>query len=309
MDKLFSIMQIIAPIVLAVFFGALARKKQLLTPEENQGLQSFVIKFGLPCIIFKSCLTADIGMESLTSMAMIIPFVLISSLWSYAARKKRFPYYNMPMLFSAQETGMLGLPLFMLLFGADQAYRMGVLDLSQALICYPTIAILSAPANTNPSPKQIIKSIVTSPFVIVSLLGLGLNLSGIRAWMESVGFGGIILESAGFLGQPVSALMIFSVGYNFSLAKDCRATIFKISAIHFLWFAFAGAAIQGLLCLIPNVDPLTRWVLLLYTVLPTSYQATSFGRTEEDKTMASGVCSVLTAVTLVICCIMAAFAA
>ena len=309
MDKLFSIMQIIAPIVLAVFFGALARKKQLLTPEENQGLQSFVIKFGLPCIIFKSCLTADIGMESLTSMAMIIPFVLISSLWSYAARKKRFPYYNMPMLFSAQETGMLGLPLFMLLFGADQAYRMGVLDLSQALICYPTIAILSAPANTNPSPKQIIKSIVTSPFVIVSLLGLGLNLSGIRAWMESVGFGGIILESAGFLGQPVSALMIFSVGYNFSLAKDCRATIFKISAIHFLWFAFAGAAIQGLLCLIPNVDPLTRWVLLLYTVLPTSYLSTSFGRTEEDKTMASGVCSVLTAVTLVIFCIMAAFAA
>lgn len=309
MDKLFSIMQIIAPIVLAVFFGAMARKKQLLSPEENQGLQTFVIKFGLPCIIFKSCLTADIGMESLTSMAMIIPFVLISSLWSYAARKKRFPYYNMPMLFSAQETGMLGLPLFMLLFGADQAYRMGVLDLSQALVCYPTIAILSAPANTNPSPKQIIKSIVTSPFMIVSLLGLGLNLSGIRAWMESVGIGGIVLESAGFLGQPVSALMIFSVGYNFSLAKDCRATIFKISTIHFLWFAFAGAVIQGLLCLIPNVDPLTRWVLLLYTVLPTSYLATSFGRTEEDKTMASGVCSVLTAVTLVIFCIMAAFAA
>ena len=309
MGKLFSIMQIIAPIVLAVFFGALARKKQLLTPEENQGLQSFVIKFGLPCIIFKSCLTADIGMESLTSMAMIIPFVLISSLWSYAARKKRFPYYNMPMLFSAQETGMLGLPLFMLLFGADQAYRMGVLDLSQTLVCYPTIAILSAPANTNPSPKQIIKSIVTSPFVIVSLLGLGLNLSGIRGWMESVGFGGIVLESAGFLGQPVSALMIFSVGYNFSLAKDSRSTIFKVSAIHFGYYALAGVLIQLGLFLVPNVDALTRWAILMYTTLPASYLAPSLGRTEDDYTMASGVCSVLTVVSLLIFCVIAAFVA
>ena len=59
MEKLFSIIQVVAPIVLAVFLGVIARKKQLLTPEENQGLQSFVIKFGLPCVIFKSCLTAD----------------------------------------------------------------------------------------------------------------------------------------------------------------------------------------------------------------------------------------------------------
>ena len=309
MEKIITITQVIAPIFVAVFLGILAKQKKLLTPEHIQGLQQFVIHFGLPCVIFNSCLTANIGAESLSSMALTLPFVVIATLAAFAARKKQFPYHNFPQLFTAQETGMLGIPLFMILFGVDQAYRMGVLDLTQAVTAYPTIAILSARTTENPSPKAIVKSILTSPLLIMSMLGLVLNLSGIGAWLESMGVLGIITESTGFLGQPISAMMIFSVGYNFSLAKECRSTIFKVSAIHFGYYALAGILIQLALFLIPNVDAMTRWAILMYTTLPASYLAPSLGRTEEDYTMASGVCSVLTVISLLIFCIMAAFVA
>ena len=309
MEKIITIAQVIAPIFVAVFLGVLARSKKLLTPEQNQGLQQFVINFGLPCVIFNSCLTADIGAESLSSMAMTLPFVIIATLGAFAARKQMFPYHNFPQLFAAQETGMLGIPLFMILFGAGQAYRMGVMDLTQAVTAYPTIAILSARTTDNPSPKAILKSIVTSPLLIMSMLGLTLNLSGIGNWLAEIGVLGIITESTGFLGQPISAMMIFSVGYNFSLAKGSRSTIFKVSAIHFGYYALAGVLIQLGLFLVPNVDALTRWAILMYTTLPASYLAPSLGRTEEDYTMASGVCSVLTVVSLLIFCVMAAFVA
>ena len=309
MEKIITITQVIAPIFVAVFLGILAKQKKLLTPEHIQGLQQFVINFGLPCVIFNSCLTANIGAESLSSMALTLPFVVIATLAAFAARKKQFPYHNFPQLNTAQETGKLGIPLFMILFGVDQAYRMGVLDLTQAVTAYPTIAILSARTTENPSPKAIVKSILTSPLLIMSMLGLVLNLSGIGAWLESMGVLGIITESTGFLGQPISAMMIFSVGYNFSLAKNCRATIFKVSAIHFGYYALAGILIQLALFLIPNVDAMTRWAILMYTTLPASYLAPSLGRTEEDYTMASGVCSVLTVISLLIFCIMAAFVA
>jgi len=309
MEKVFTIARVIVPIFVAVFLGLFARKKQLLTPEQNQGLQQFVINFGLPCVIFNSCLTADIGVESISSMALVLPFMVIGTLAAFAARKKQFPYFNFPQLFAAQETGMLGIPLFMILFGADQAYRMGVLDLTQAVTAYPVIAMLSARTTENPSPKAILKSVLTSPLLIMSMSGLVLNLSGIGAWLDSVGILGIITESTGFLGQPISAMMIFSVGYNFSLAKDCRATIFKVSAIHFAYYAFAGILIQLALFPIPNVDSMTRWAILMFTTLPASYLAPSLGRTEEDFTMASGVCSVLTVVSLVVFCVMAAFVA
>ncbi len=309
MERFWTVAQVIAPIFAAIFLGMLAKRKQLLTPEENQGLQKFVMNFGLPCVVFNSCLTAQMGVESLSSMALALPLVVIGTFWAFRARKKQFPYYNLPQLFTAQETGMLGIPLYMILFGVDKAYRMGVLDLTQAVTAYPVIAILSADAGVNPSVGKIVKKVLTSPLLIMSMLGLALNLSGIGKWLDAVGIGGVITESTSFLGQPISAMMIFSVGYNFSLTKGNRDVIVKISLIHFLLFAVGGVLIQLALCLIPNVDMLTRWALLLYCTLPASYLAPSLGRSQEDFTVASGVCSILTVVSIAVFCCIAAIVA
>ena len=309
MERFWTVAQVIAPIFAAIFLGMLAKRKQLLKPEENQGLQKFVMNFGLPCVVFNSCLTAQMGVESLSSMALALPLVVIGTFWAFRARKKQFPYYNLPQLFTAQETGMLGIPLYMILFGVDQAYRMGVLDLTQAVTAYPVIAILSADAGENPSVGKIVKKVLTSPLLIMSMLGLALNLSGIGRWLDAVGIGGVITESTSFLGQPISAMMIFSVGYNFALTKGNRDVIVKISVIHFLLFTIGGILIQLALCLIPNVDMLTRWALLLYCTLPASYLAPSLGRSQEDFTVASGVCSILTVVSIAVFCCIAAIVA
>lgn len=305
MEHVFTIAQVIAPIFTAIILGIVARRRQLMTDEGVRGLQQFVMKFGLPCVIFNSCLTADIGAESLTSMVLVIPSVLLGTLWAFWARKSKLPYHNLPQLFTAQETGMLGIPLFMILFGTDQAYRMGVLDLAQAVTAYPTIAILSAATQENPSPKAITKSVLTSPLLIMSALGLFLNITGIATWLNALGIRSVITECTGFLAQPVSAMMIFAVGYNFSLEKGNRSVIFKLSAGHFLYFTLCGLIIQGILLLIPDVDSMTRWALLLYCMLPASYLAPTLGRTQKDFTVASGVCSLLTIPTLVVFCIIA----
>lgn len=304
MDKILNIAQVILPILMAVALGIIARRRKLMTAQDIQGLQNFVMQFGLPCVIFNSCLTADIGAESLTSMVLVLPSVLLGTLWAFRARKK-LPYHNLPQLFTAKETGMLGIPLFMILFGADQAYRMGVLDLAQSMTAIPTIAILTAATGENVSPAYVIKRVFSSPLMILSILGLTLNISGVGAWMDSVGLRDVLTECTGFLGQPISALMIFAVGYNFSLEKESGAAIFRLSLTHFVYFALWGLVIQGLLFLVPGVDALTRWAILLYTTLPASYLAPSLGRKQEDYTMASGVCSVLTIPALIVFCIIA----
>ena len=306
MEKFLSVLQVVVPIFSAILLGMVAKKKRLLTPEGIQGLQQFVMNIGLPCIIFNSCLTANVGAESLGTMALVTPTMICTTLWAFRARKSKFPYHNFPQLFCAQETGMLGIPLFIILFGSAHAYRMGILDLAQAVSAYPTIAILSANAGDNPSPKAIIKKVLASPFLIMSVLGLTLNISGIGAFLNDIGVRDVITESTGFLAQPVSALMIFSVGYNFALSSGNRKEVFRICTIHFVTFAVIGLLIQLGLFLIPNVAPETRWSILLYSLLPASYLAPSLGRTEEDFSMSSSVCSVLTIATLIVFCIMAA---
>lgn len=307
MEQILRIAQVVLPILVAVALGMFARRRAVMSEQDVRGLQQFVMKFGLPCVIFNSCLTAEIGSESLTSMVLVLPSVLLGTLWAFRARKKQLPYHNLPQLFCAQETGMLGIPLFMILFGVDQAYRMGVLDIAQALTAHPTIAILAAASEKNPSTRSVIKNVLTSPLLIMSLLGLTLNLIGVSGWLDDLGLLNVLTECTGFLGQPISALMIFAVGYNFSLEKGNRSVILRLSVGHFLYFALWGLVIQGVLFLIPGVDALTRWSILLYTTLPASYLAPTLGRSREDYTVASGVCSLLTIPALVVFCIIAVF--
>ena len=306
MNQITSFIQLVAPIFCAVALGILARKRKMLTPEGTQGLQDFVINLGLPCVIFNSCLTADIGAESVGTMLLVFPVVLLCSVCTFRYTKKHNSYHNLPMLFTAQETGTLGIPLFILLFGADQAYRMGILDLTQAIIVFPVIAILSSNAMENPSPLDVAKKALSSPLMIMSLTGLFLNLTGIGNLLDSVGIGQIITSCTSFLAQPVSALMIFCVGYNFTLDKENRGEILKISGIHFVLFFLLGLIVQAGLFLIPNVEPETRWAVLMYSTLPACYLAPGLGRNEKEYIIASGICSVLTIVSLVIFCILAA---
>lgn len=309
MEKLLTVLQVIVPIFAAILLGFFARRRQLITPQENRGLQQFVTKFCLPCVLFNSCLNSDFGPEAVPTMALLLPLLFLSSFFAFRARKgKRFPYYNLPFLFTAQESGMLGIPLFLVLFGADQAFRMSLLDMSQALVAIPVLTFLTSSPGTNPTPKQIVKQLFTSPLLLMSLLGLALNLTGAADVLNRMGIGGILTETTSFLAQPVSAVILFAVGYNFSLGEGSRGQIFRLSAIHMGVFALICGIIQGLLCLLPQVAAETRWAVLLYCMLPASFLTPGLGRNEEEYTIASGVCSLLTVVTLTVFCIMAVLA-
>jgi len=305
MDKWIAAAKVVIPIFAAVFLGIFSRRKGLFSPEESRGLQQYVMKFGIPCMLFNSTLTASMGAESLTSMALLLPFMAVSTFCGFYVRKKKLHYHNFPMLFAAQESGMLGIPLFIALFGTAQAYRMGVLDLTQAIIAIPVISLLAADPGENLSPLALAGKVISSPLLILSALGLVLNLSGAAAWLEEIGVLGILSETTAFLAQPVSAVMLFCVGCSFSLAGKDRNLIIKISIVHFLAFAVAGLIIQGILLLLPQVDPMTRWAVLLYTTLPGSYIAPTLARTEEEGTLAAGVCSLLTVSCLAVFCAVA----
>ncbi len=299
-----KVLEIIMPIFATIAIGIWAKKKNTITEEVNMGLQKFVMTFCLPCVLFNSCLTGNFGMESVTAMVLLLPMVLLSAIWAFCIGKKRYPYHNFPQLFSAQETGMLGIPLYMTLFGAAQAYRMGILDLAQNFVAIPVIAILSANTGKNPSVGYVAKKVFRSPLLLMSLLGLTLNLTGAINVLNEIGIGTVITEVTGFIAQPVSAVILFCVGYNFSLDKGNRKRVFEICGIHLAIYAAICIAIQAALFLVPSVDVGTRWAVLLYCALPGSYLAAGLGRTKEESGIAASVCSILTVTCLMVFCLM-----
>ena len=307
MKNVLSLLEILVPILVCLGLGVLARKKQLLTQEQNQGIQQFVLKFCIPCVLFNSCLQSQLGAESLVTMAMLLPILFLLALWAFWARKKFLPYHNLPMLFAAHETGMLGLPFCMILFGTAEAYRMGVLDMTQGLISIPVMVILSAATGKNISIGGIVKRVLLSPMLIMSVLGFALGLSGAADWLDSVGIGPIITGTTTFLAQPVSAAILFTIGFNFSLRGEAKGKVLKITGICLAFAAASCLIMQGILCLVPKVDAMTRWVVLLYCMLPASFLAPGLAKTREESVVASGVCSVMTVVTLIAFCVIAVF--
>ncbi len=306
MKNFLSLLEIIVPIMVCLGLGVYARRKNLLTPEQTGGVQQFVLKFCFPCVLFNSCLGAQIGAEDVTTMVMLVPVLLLSSLWAFRARRTHFTYHNFPMLFSSYETGMLGIPFCIILFGAGEAYRMGILDMAQGLVSIPILVILTSDTGKGASIKEIVKKVLLSPMLIMSVLGFVLGLSGAADWLNEIGVGQIITGTTSFLGQPVSAAMLFSIGFNFSLSSKNRKEIFRIAGIRIAFSVAACLVMQGILCLVAEVDALTRWVVLLYCLLPGSYLTPTLGRSEQEKVIASGVCSVMTVLTLVGFCMIAA---
>ena len=64
-----------------------------------------------------------------------------------------------------------------------------------------------------------------------------MNLTGAIDFLNEIGIGGIITETTGFIAQPVSAVILFCVGYNFSLEKGNRRKVFEICGLHLGIFA------------------------------------------------------------------------
>lgn len=303
-EKVISVIQVVLPIFCCFFLGLWARKKDVFSSDNIQSFQQFVVKFCLPCLLFRSCLTAEIGVQALSGL--ILPVLLtIGAVWGFRVGRKWFPYHNIPFAFSCKETGMLGIPLYMILFGAEEAFRIGILDVTQAIVAFPVIAILSAAPGTTASAKDVLKGMFRSPLLLFSLTGLLLNLTGSWNWMKSVGVDGIVMDTASYIAQPVSSIMLFCVGYNFSLKGDNRQEVLRIVAAHCVLFLALGLLFQGALFLFPGVNALTRWAVLLYTFLPTSFLVPSLGRTEKDFTITSGVSSVMTVICLAVFCVIA----
>lgn len=309
MNNIIKVLEIVMPIFATIVLGVLAKRKNIFTEEANKGLQKFVMTYCLPCVLFNSCLTGKFAMESFTVMVTVVPLVFLSSLWAFKVRKTKYPYHNLPQLFSSQETGMLGIPLFITLFGTAHAFRMGVLDVAQGFVSIPMIAILSTDTGKNPSVGYVLKKVVQSPLLIMSILGMILNMTGAIDVLNTIGIGGIITEVTEFIAQPISAVILFCVGYNFSLGKENYKHVFEICGWHLAFCALFCVIIQAVLCIDPSVDAATRWAVLLYCALPGSYLAAGLGKTKEESTLAASVCSILTVICLIIFSVIAVLVA
>ena len=299
-----ALLRVILPTLAPILLGMLLRRKRALTETAIAGMKTFVMRFGIPCLLFRTYLDCSFDGAVLAGMAAVLALTLGLAALGFRLRKTAlFGYHSLPMALAEIE-GSLAVPLMTILFGAGQAFRIASLDLAQTLIGVPLVAVLYANGTERVTVKSFLRGIVSVPFAPAVALGLLLNLTGLR---DALGSGmELITGVTDTIAAPVSTLLLLCVGYECRFAAAYRRPVLRLLGLQWALRAAFCAVVQGVLCLLPAVPAEARWAVLLFSFLPPSFLAVNLCRTERESAVAAGACSAAMIGTLAVFCIIAA---
>ena len=117
-----------------------------------------------------------------------------------------------PFVSACFEAGMLGLPLFALLFPGENISHFALLMLGHDLFVFTLYKTLLVGKTDG---KGIVKDMLTSPTLIGVLAGLLVGATGLYGQLHTWGVGGILDGVTGFVSAPTAAMILLCMGYDF----------------------------------------------------------------------------------------------
>ena len=296
MDKVISVLETALPVFLALAMGMLCRKKKFLTREGVDALKKVIINLTLPFALFASFATAEYTLNSLiVPVIMYVICTVMLGLGFLVIRISRTKSKLSPFLASGFEAGMLGIPLFGLLF-PGQASRFAILILGQEIFVFTLYKML---LTGKTSPKAIIKDFLTSPTLIAVILGLIVGATGLFNKLGDWGVAGIVTSVTDFLSAPTAMIILLTVGYDLVLEEiPWKKTIGMIG----MRLGIAGAMLALVILLNRTVlnGMIFEGAAVLLFMLPPPYVIPVFADEPSERVQISSALSALTLVTMVL---------
>lgn len=296
MDKLIAVLKTALPVFLALAMGMLCRKKKFLTREGVDALKKVIINLTLPFALFASFATAEYTLNSLIVPVIIfVVCTIMLGLGFLVIRLSRMQSKLAPFLASGFEAGMLGIPLFGLLF-PGQASQFAILILGQEIFVFTLYKML---LTGKTSPKAIIKDFLTSPTLIAVVLGLIVGATGLFDLLGKWGVAEIATSVTDFLSAPTAMIILLTVGYDLVLKEiPWKQTIGMIG----MRLGIAGAMLALLILLNRTVlnGMIFEGAAVLLFMLPPPYVIPVFADEPSERVQISSSLSALTLVTMVL---------
>lgn len=217
MDKVISIIASCAPVFLALAMGTLCRSKGFLTRDGVDTLKKVVINLTLPFVLFNSFATAEYSLSSLVlPVVVFLVCTLLLFLGFAIVRLSGMKSRLAPFLASGFEAGMLGFPLFALLFPNESLSRFALLVLGQEIFVFTLYKML---LTRKTDPKAILHDLTHSPTLIAVLLGLVVGATGLYGKLQDWGVATIVDSVTSFISAPTGTIILLTVGYDLVLKE------------------------------------------------------------------------------------------
>lgn len=291
----------IVPVILMVLIGFSCKRFRIISEEGVNGLKTLATDFMLPVLLFNTlATTVYTGQTAMIIGAMFLHLCLAFILGMIA--RKRFPSLGvfLPFIVSSFEGGMLGYPLYMVLFGEGQLSNVATLDIANTIFTFTIyLAFLTSQVTGSFAIKDMVGNVLHSKVFWGVFLGIVLGLTGLFNGFLNTAIGQTYDACQQMLTSAISAIILIVVGYGLSFRREvlsqcCKAILARI--------AISAALLCVTMLLLGSImnTPEKIAALILYTFLPPTFVVPTYAKTENETQLLSTTISLYCVFTILV---------
>ena len=217
--------------------GWLCRTLGWVSRDQKDGANSLVFDVLFPIMIFNLLASAQLDAGVLPVVGYVLVMYLLALLVVgplttrfTGSEQAHFSKY----LLATHEGGNVALPLYLAIVGASS--NTVIFDLAGTFTCFIVIPIMVArEAAKGANAADIVRSIVTNPFIIAVALGLAFNLTGLYGLIVGSPFGPTWTKTISMVTSPIIGLILFCLGYDLTVDRRTLAPILRLGAVRLAW--------------------------------------------------------------------------
>lgn len=297
---------VLFPVFFMLFLGYLARKKEWITTQQNEGGKKIVFNILFPILVFHVLAQSELKKEFLIQILFLFfawSFVFLVGKAMTRFTGKRFSNIS-PYLLLTCEGGNVALPLYISLVGAAHAVNIVTFDVAGILINFGLVPILvTKQSSSELNWKSLLKKIFTSSFILAVLIGILFNVTGIYSYLMNSTFQDIYLSTIDIVLKPITGIILFTLGYELKLNRAMLQPLWRLSLLRLLT---CSGIIGTFFLFFPNLmkEEVFSIAVFLYFMCPTGFpvplQIQALVKKEEEEHFMSAFISVFLMIALAV---------
>ncbi len=261
----------VLPIFLLILLGVLLRRLRFVRPETVGDLRRLIVNVTLPAALFLAF--AQVTIEAQYLLIVVVVFTACLVVWLLGRRlgpavRVQSPYF--PALLTGFEAGMMGYAIFGAVYGQQNIFKFGIIDLGQVLFVFFVLVPGLERLSTGARPfRATLLSFLKTPVILAILGGLLFKAVGLAALFAASPLTGSVLEAVRLVGSMTTPLVALVIGYELQLRPGELGWPMRTIATRLLIWAPAGLLFSTLVVgRLLGLDPVFQAAVMTMALLP-----------------------------------------
>ncbi len=216
MTDTISVVSKVLPVILMIILGNILQRTSFLKQNTIDELKKIVVNISLPSSLFLTF--AETNFEARYLLIFIAVFFTCGIMLFLGMVFNTFTGLNnryAPALFSGFEAGMMGYSIFVAVYGAENMYKLAIIDLGQVtFVFFVLVSYLQRLNGESANAKQLTLSFIKSPVILSILSGIFIGSLGIIGPVKSFPLSNSILEMLKLISNITVPVICLVIGYE-----------------------------------------------------------------------------------------------